>query len=1311
MNRFRTRTLTAILTVLSLCTVAKGWDFKPLELPDIPVNGTDRTETPAALKGYYKFGNRSANKLVEHADTIALSDTVDAIETKHIDWAASYSGDPIRVLWLAVPKYELRGAVEIEQRSNVEVTYLMLPASLYVHPDDDAMASYFAKQYDTILSREYDVIVLRHYIPRVFRTDKLHPTIAPVFKRIEEKVENGSGLICLLGNTRWYRGPDGGNYSIPEDNKAYSALSPVYYGDGGMGKITEVPTRTDVSHPVSDGISFAAWPVCGITESTSDADADVLASAGGHPVVATGSYGKGRVAGLHFAIDRMGAMGLVPDYDTEKYPTFGDSHEAVYAVWLRAIAWAANQSPQVRLQMADLTPCDAGTVPRVKVQLSRSPEAPQDLTVRYRLTDAFGDRLFESTMPVTLKEAPLTVTPELPALHANGRYRMDVWLVKDGKTYNWGTAAIDVQGGPNLQIKRLSNDVRPGDTLEFQVATNGVNGDLWVLGVDGLDRVFVDQTVPVTDGNTVSVDTALSALPANRIFFTLRARGEKTVIARQAVKVYLPRIGLDSLDDRFCIASYGRTHQPEYLLPYTGLLYRAAGFNSIYFNNHSRERMQDAADEGLLSIGGKSWQFPQKGFSKVHKWTPNNPENRAKLKTLIARDTADFKALGAISRVLDDESWFAYTGIHDGELKGAQLSQDPGSIKLFREEMQKKYGDIAALNDMWGTEFTSFDEVRVIEEDEIKGKDNPSGWLEFREYMNWTYAVRYYGWVSEQHEMTLGDDFRAGCGAPYWRTSEGGPTYRGGDMSNMQGHMRFMMLYGGGSPGGAFAGQPGGQKYDPPMVWKDFGAWTHILTGADALWYYFGNAIIGSELAWRRHAEWIQDGIGDIIRGCGPLLSGAERTHDGIRVLSTSENQHMGWLFAKRSDGWNGLRLSGGSPTSQRTFGALMDNMFIATASTSEESIQNGELKDCKLLFLPQQLNMADATGEAIKEYVRNGGTVVADIMPATRHQMGKPRANSALAEVFGVDFSNATIHRESESWYSVGIKSPEDAAHRFSNNHIWLPGQTTFLGLKPTTAVAHAQVLSKEGNPTSGCFINEYGKGKAMLLNFVYRELNETTLDWHRLFGDALAKWAGFEASARIVHPVTWAPLPLRPLHKYERGKATLLASLRGYVTKSGGTPILMDRSRISSLSDDAMFVWTGKQHAYNVREGKYLGYGESATIDLPSFQGRLLCLLPYKVEKIVLAAPKQAKAGTTVTLEATIQTNGEAPGEHIVYFDITSPTGARRPLYCKTRIAPGGKATLTIPFAVNDQPGQWTVRVNDVMTGVATAQHIVLQ
>lgn len=1331
-RRVKPMLFSAVVVMILFCsplsTYCGAWDFTPLELADPPVNGTEQREDPAALRGRLHFGTRSSNKMVEHGDTIALLDAIDHLETPHLDWATGYSEGPIRVLWVVQPKSGLRDPFEIEQRSDFEITRLIIPSTLRVHPNDVALNRLFAQKYDAILSRAYDVIVLRNYAPRVWRTDEQHPVIASVYERLAEKVRSGAcGLVCLLASDRWYRGPDGGNGSIPADNEAYESLAPLYYGHGGS---SATPQRTAATSSVSDGISFAAWPLCQVSQSKADEGATVLATAEGYPIVAVGQAGRGRTVGLHYRTFMSGGTSLIPDFDPEGPPRLGDYYEAVYPLWLRALAFAAGKPPRVRLEAADVTACASGSAPEVALTISADQHAggrlPERLLLRYRLTDSYGERFAIAEQEVALAGTPVKVTPSLPVLHANGVYRLDVRLVgpveaadggaasKNETTYNWGTAAVRVEGGPVLSATKVDGLVRPGEPARLKIHTGGAEGELHVLAVDGLDRMFHDRTFSATDGQVVSIDTAHSVLPANRIYFTLRKPGDEVPLARTAVKLYLPRIGLKSTQRQFVVASYGQTPVAEHLRPYSGLLYRAAGFNANYFNWHSRYKLRWSADTGLLGITGAAWGFKQRGLDKLHKQSPNVPEVRAQWSEKIARDADDVRAYGSIGRVLGDESWFAHTVSVGGEMRGAQLTQDPYSLELFRDAMRKKYGRIEALNRMWDTDFASFDELRVIEEDEIAGQENPAGWVEFREYMNWTYAAKYFGWVDQQHRKLLGDDFRAGTGAPHWTTPVGGPTYRGGDPNRMREFMHFMMLYGSSSSEypEAYVGQPGGQKYDPPQEWKDRGAWAHVLDGADALWYYIAFAVVGPELAWRRHAVWMRDGIDDIVGGCGQLISGAEPIDSGVKVLSTSQNQAMGWLFAKREDAWAELRLENGHPRSAGTFRGLMAMLFSPAEPIGEGEIQQGGLADCRLLILPQQLNLSDAAVEAIAGFVRSGGTLVADVQPAVRHQMGTPRENSALAEVFGVDFSAAELHCESQAWYAVGVQSPAESDEIFSAEMIWLPNKLSFRGLKPTTAVAHAKILARDGQVEPGCLINHYGKGKALLLNFDYRDLNLDTLGWHRRFGEALLRWAGLQPSARILDPRTDTPLPYRPLYAFRRGRATLLGSLRGRLARSGGSPVLIDQGRSLTVNDDAKFAWSGMRHIYDVRGRKYLGYGESATLALPSFEGRLLCLLPYEVEGVTLCGPESARPGELVKFNARVTTaDGAEPGEHVLAFEVTSPTGARRPLYGCVRPAADGMAELTIPMALNDPLGEWIVAVRDVMSGCSATARLALQ
>jgi len=278
-------------------------------------------------------------------------------------------------------------------------------------------------------------------------------------------------------------------------------------------------------------------------------------------------------------------------------------------------------------------------------------------------------------------------------------------------------------------------------------------------------------------------------------------------------------------------------------------------------------------------------------------------------------------------------------------MRGAQADQSPETIALMREHLAGTYGEIGRLNEAWGRDFAGWDDVRLIEEREIDVLGNPSGWVEGRQYMNWTYANKYYGFVQGLH-APLGPDYGLGPGAPHFTSRQGGPTYMGGDFSELKKKLRFMMAYGGPQSEqfqDAFIGQPGGQKYDQPLNWQQWGSWYHLLNGADALWYYYGSAVMGPELAWRRRTEWIVEGTRDVVEGCGALVSKAEPLNRQVCILYSPENYALGWLFGKRKDAWRGLGLANGQSRTEEAMRELFDKLLgVQARSITAEDIASG---------------------------------------------------------------------------------------------------------------------------------------------------------------------------------------------------------------------------------------------------------------------------------------------------------------------------------------------------------------------------------
>jgi hypothetical protein len=57
---------------------------------------------------------------------------------------------------------------------------------------------------------------------------------------------------------------------------------------------------------------------------------------------------------------------------------------------------------------------------------------------------------------------------------------------------------------------------------------------------------------------------------------------------------------------------------------------------------------------------------------------------------------------------------------------------------------------------------------------------------------------------------------------------------------------------------------------------------------------------------------------------------------------------------------------------------------------------------------------------------------------------------------------------------------------------------------------------------------------------------------------------------------------------------------------------------------------------------------------------------------------------------------------------MDVVDPAGKVIPHYSGNVLAPGGRADKLLPLALNDQPGNWTIRVKDQLTGQTQTKSI---
>ncbi|GAG48742.1 unnamed protein product, partial [marine sediment metagenome] len=68
------------------------------------------------------------------------------------------------------------------------------------------------------------------------------------------------------------------------------------------------------------------------------------------------------------------------------------------------------------------------------------------------------------------------------------------------------------------------------------------------------------------------------------------------------------------------------------------------------------------------------------------------------------------------------------------------------------------------------------------------------------------------------------------------------------------------------------------------------------------------------------------------------------------------------------------------------------------------------------------------------------------------------------------------------------------------------------------------------------------------------------------------------------------------------------------------------------------------------------------------------------------------------------------ETPDDHVVRMEVSGPDDKDRWYLAENVLVPAAGVQLALPFAFNDPPGKWTVRLRDITSGKRLERAIVL-
>jgi hypothetical protein len=318
------------------------------------------------------------------------------------------------------------------------------------------------------------------------------------------------------------------------------------------------------------------------------------------------------------------------------------------------------------------------------------------------------------------------------------------------------------------------------------------------------------------------------------------------------------------------------------------------------------------------------------------------------------------------------------------------------------------------------------------------------------------------------------------------------------------------------------------------------------------------------------------------------------------------------------------------------------------------------------------------------------GGTVIADLRPGVRDEHGKVYKAGLLDDIFGVR-------------QKTDAPEPKSGAVRISKEKFpsEFPETITDSSLELTSGKAMGGVNSQPDN----CVIfNDYGKGHSLLLNFSLSKYYEKT-DKNPKAAAYIEFTQNTLAFFGVKQAVTMEP-PRENLrvYRFASGGGRYIGVLENLPE-----PIIKYALHEAAPLEKEPVTLTIPENSYiyDVRNGKYVGYGNKIKTQVKPFEAQLYSALQYKLKELKVENPDTLKQGELFKYKILyLPDEGRITGRGALHAELITPDGRAPEYYSKNIIAENGSAEGQFELALDDPPGQWKLIVKDTGTGVHKEQ-----
>ena len=325
------------------------------------------------------------------------------------------------------------------------------------------------------------------------------------------------------------------------------------------------------------------------------------------------------------------------------------------------------------------------------------------------------------------------------------------------------------------------------------------------------------------------------------------------------------------------------------------------------------------------------------------------------------------------------------------------------------------------------------------------------------------------------------------------------------------------------------------------------------------------------------------------------------------------------------------------------------------------------KLQDFKVLILPRSCAISDALLKDIEKFVRNGGSVIADVRTGIMDEHLNTRNTALWEKISGTRRSSITPARSVllAPAFTDGVKCQMDA------------GVTADKG----------KAFAKAADGTCGWILNKYGKGQVLTLNFPFQDL-PAVAKLPAAYKDILEKAFGYVGS------VPGVTVNGQKFYGIRRGE-----------WKNGDMLIMAFKGRPSAASTMKVTL-PEAAYVYSIDREKNLGKVTEFAMPIAPPKPEFFVVTAKPLPAVAVKVPARVKKGTTFAVTFEVKgMKGERPVR--IAFE---RNGKAVDLQNVRESSCNGSKPVKVYFrtALNEAPGKYTIRFTDIYTGKTTIHPI---